>query len=298
MTAGGVPAVGEPNESYELRCGQWAARVRRQGAELVSLTAGDLGEVIWQGTSTAWSSRAPWLFPIIGRLPEGNIVYRDVPYTMPPHGFARDHGFELIASSEQRLRLRLESGAATLQRFPYRFQLDIEFRIERDRLELEVTVENGDAVPLPYDLGWHPTFGWPLTGQIGDPSLFVEGVDGLIVHRVRAAVLDGRDQAEVHAGSVLPLSAERLADGALVLLDLDPPIYAYGCEGGPRLIFETSGFPNLGIWRAPETQSVCIEPWCGHPATMNGYAARHRKPGSRLLAPAEKARHSIILRVA
>lgn len=286
-----------PADTYELRAGTWAARVRRYGAELVSLSAGPLGEVIWQGTSPAWSSRAPVLFPIIGRLPDGHIGYRGRPYRMPPHGFARDRSFDLVSLSENRLHLRLDSDASTLELFPYRFRLGIEFRIGQDSLELDVTVENSDAVPLPYDLGWHPTFEWPPVWCTGTPRLVVEGARHLTAHRVRAAMIEDREPAEVHAGPAFALTAQVLADGALALIDMDRSTYAYECEGGPRLIFDTSGFPNLGIWRAPDTQSICIEPWCGYPAARNGFDPARLKPGSRLLAPTAAARHRIALRV-
>ena len=65
--------------------------VDTHGAEIHSLVAKDTGiEYIWQADPNYWQRHAPILFPIVGKLKNGQYEYDGTVYRMPGHGFARD----------------------------------------------------------------------------------------------------------------------------------------------------------------------------------------------------------------
>lgn len=69
------------------------ARISTRGAELVSLSSKDTGEVLWQGGDGFWSAHSPLLFPVVGRLVGDEIQVEGRRYPMPIHGFARSLQF-------------------------------------------------------------------------------------------------------------------------------------------------------------------------------------------------------------
>ena len=70
--------------------------IDKLGAEIVSIAT--LGEeiekeYIWQGDEKYWMGHAPVMFPICGRLYNGEYTYLGKTYTLPNHGFARKSEF-------------------------------------------------------------------------------------------------------------------------------------------------------------------------------------------------------------
>jgi len=65
--------------------------VQSKGAELQSIfhTANGL-EYLWNADPAYWAKKSPILFPIVGELKEGTYYYKEQPYHLLRHGFARD----------------------------------------------------------------------------------------------------------------------------------------------------------------------------------------------------------------
>ena len=78
-----------------LRDGDLSATIALRGAELKSLKLGHT-DFIWHGEPAWWSFSAPLLFPIIGRLREGQIGHAGCTLHLPPHGFARTSAFAIV----------------------------------------------------------------------------------------------------------------------------------------------------------------------------------------------------------
>ncbi|HNX49138.1 MAG TPA: hypothetical protein PKL08_03150, partial [Thermoanaerobaculaceae bacterium] len=69
------------------------------GAELQSLRRLDSDiEYLWQAEPAIWPRRAPWLFPIVGRLRGDTYTWKGNTYHLPQHGFARDRGFRVAGT--------------------------------------------------------------------------------------------------------------------------------------------------------------------------------------------------------
>ena len=79
----------------ELRRGGLAARVDTLGAELVSCRREGGPEYIWTGDPAYWAGRNPLLFPVVGNLRDGKVMFGGRAYEMARHGFARRRQFAL-----------------------------------------------------------------------------------------------------------------------------------------------------------------------------------------------------------
>ena len=89
---------------YELTNGVISAKVRTQGAELISLRKNSTGqEYMWSGNPEYWSRVSPVLFPFVGKLKEQQYTYKGTIYQPKPHGFARDMCFDVVESETEPL---------------------------------------------------------------------------------------------------------------------------------------------------------------------------------------------------
>jgi galactose mutarotase-like enzyme len=274
------------------------ARVKPHGAELCSLRDGAGREFLWPG-GEAWPRQAPILFPIVGRLKDDTLRLDGARYPMGGHGFARDLPFVLVERSEAACRFQASDSAATRAVYPFSFLLDAAYAARDATLDIAFTVTNTGAAPLPFSIGAHPGFAWPLPGAGAKDthSLTFEKPESGTVHRPNAEGLlrpAGRYPAE---GRTLELSDALFEGGALVLLPAASRSVRFSAPGAPGLEVAWDGFEELGVWMKPVAPFLCIEPWAGH-ADLAGTETDYRdKPGIRTLAPGESRsfRHGITL---
>ena len=73
-----------------------AVQVDDLGAQLCSVRSPDGTEYIWQADPAIWGRHAPLLFPVIGRLQDGQYTLDGQVFSIPIHGFARDSLFQVV----------------------------------------------------------------------------------------------------------------------------------------------------------------------------------------------------------
>jgi len=256
--------------------------VRRLGAEMIGLTRkhpqhGDVG-LIWRNVELEdppcfWKSHATVLFPIVGGVHNLKSTTTDgieVQFNKQ-HGFIRHSTLELIEAKEQDdhflLAYRLKNNYETMALYPWQFSLTIIYRLFAKRLEQEMTVENRDEKPMPYQLGWHPGFNTPfLAGEKKDCHLRLP--QGWIVKMLNDehCYLTGQKQTiaskhdfqftekELDLTYMFDLSDMPSGKRVVELLDPDETF-------GVRVHFPD--YPHLGIWSDADAPFICIEPWQG-----------------------------------
>src|SRR4029450_8585328 len=138
------------------------AEINPLGAELVRLTTRNGHELLWDGNAAVWAGHAPILFPIVGMLNQGRYRFNDKKFAMPKHGFARNSPFDLVASSDGGVTLRIQDSDATRAPFPFAFRLDIGFELSGPALTVTARVTNRDVRAMPVSFGFHPALRWPL----------------------------------------------------------------------------------------------------------------------------------------
>jgi len=274
-----------------------SAAVSLAGAELQSWRV-DRRELIWQGDPEHWAQRAPILFPVTGESAGGQVRLEGRSYPMPRHGFARDMRFALIEKRGAALRLRLIASAATRAFYPFDFGLDVIADLGPDRLRMTFEVANGGVREMPYAVGFHPAFAWPLDGMSRTRHLIEFEADelpdipnispeGLIRKDTRRLLFDGRR---------LPLQPSLFGSGALVLRDARSRSLRFVSPSGAALEYSTDGFPHFALWTKPSAPFLSIEAWTGEPDAVGFRGDLRDRRSIRLLAPGATASHSVRMR--
>ncbi len=265
------------------------ARINPLGAELWSLTDAQSREYMTDADPAFWTGHAPLLFPIVGSL-NGDVLRLDgAEYSLPRHGFARRSRFTVVHTEDGLARFRLTDSPETRAAYPFGFVLEVTFRVEGMTLFTEASVTNPDREPLPFSLGYHPAFAWPLPGGADKAAhkLVFEHPEPRNVRRVSAGaglLLDKSETTPVN-NCVLPLSEDLFRADAVIWDELSSRKLSYGADNGASLDIAFPDTPSLGLWQVPGARYICIEPWAGH-ADPDGFAGDFReKSGVVLLGP-------------
>lgn len=259
------------------------------GAELASIRTADGSEWLWQGDAKYWNGRAPILFPVVGRTPEGFITVAGVKFPIGNHGFARTSTFGVVEEAADRVRLRIADSAETWKSFPFAFALDIVFALEGSTLVNRAEVKNTGAVPMPFSFGYHPAFQWPLPGGEGKTHWFtLSGGEEPPTHRLgdKLVLAPAIEPSMFVKGRYQPKAADFERD-AIIIEKIASPSVAFGVDGGPQIEVGWQGLSSLGIWQKPGAPYICIEPWQGLPPWVGGSVALEDRPGGVVLAPDE-----------
>ncbi len=268
---------------------QLTVEVSSLGSEMVSITTADGQSWLWHGDAAFWAGRSPVLFPIVGRAPDDAVSVEGKSAPMAQHGFARRSQFELVDSGADFCRFKLHAGPTSRIAFPFEFTLTLEHRLDGRRVQVSAEVTNDNVQPMPFGLGFHPAFVWPLPG--------CEGLE----HRV---VLDNGGEPEMvrlRKGLVDPEPLPSpFTDGVLVLdealFEHDALIFPEGAGAGARygagdkeVRITWENLPNFAVWSKPGP-FVCLEPWHGMAAVVGGSQEIAERPYTLVLGPGATAR--------
>ncbi len=269
-----------------------AVAVKADGAELTSLRSASAGELLWQA-GPEWPRHAPVLFPIVGRLAGDTLRHDGEAYRMTQHGFARDRRFDWLERNAQGCRLLLRDDADSRAIYPFRFTLEIGYRLDGDRLAVEYRLHNPGNAVLPASLGAHPAFRWPLADATPKPAhrLLFARDEPAPIRRVEGGLLRAAPEPSPIAGRILPLDERLFTDDAVILEHPASDSLRYEATGtGLALEVAWHGMTALGIWSKPGAAFLCIEPWHGlaSPAGQDGAFAdkphlMHLQPGADAL---------------
>ncbi|MGI3170380.1 aldose 1-epimerase family protein [Pseudooceanicola sp. C21-150M6] len=281
--------MAEP-EITEIGTQELRVAVSDLGAEMQALS--HLGRaLLWHGDAAWWGGRSPVLFPIVGRAPEDRISVGGAGAGMSQHGFARRRIFERVAVAPDQVTHRLVADAETRAVFPRDFELSLTHRVEGSSLSVAAEVANPGEVDLPFGLGFHPAFCWPLPGAEGLPHRVVleNGAAPQVTRLSDGLLTAGREDSPFRGGEMV-LDPALFEANALVFEEGTGAVLRYGADRGPVLRFEMENLPRLGIWQPPGAPFICIEPWHGIAARLGAGPAIEDRPGTVTLAPKEAMR--------
>lgn len=268
------------------------------GAEMQALTSSDGRSWLWNGDSTFWSGRSPVLFPIVGKAPDDAVTIDGKRYPMAQHGFARRSAFGLAASTPVMCRYELAASDATRAVYPFEFLLTVEHALDGPRLTVAAEVSNRDTRPMPFGLGFHPAFLWPLPGSAGQPHVVTLDNGGEpVLTRIRNGLINPASlPSPFRAGRLVPDASMFDAD-AMIFPEGAGTGLRYGVDGGPSLKFDFENLPNLALWTKPGAPFLCIEPWHGMAALADGSDALDERPYSVTLPPGSSMRFAFSVEV-
>jgi galactose mutarotase-like enzyme len=271
-------------EPVTLSAGAATAVVAARGAELTSWRVGGR-EYLWDGTGD-WPIHAPMLFPVICRVPGDVLTVAGTGYPMVEHGFGRHRTFELVERSEEAVTFALTHDAETRAAYPYAFGLQVEHRLDDRGITSRFTVSNHGDVVLPFELGHHPSYRWPLAGTDRSGHVVVlDEQEPAGSRRLADGLLDPVERPAVH--QEVALEDALFAESAVILTDVRSRGLEYRGPGGAGLRVTWDGFTGVTLWSPVSDDFVCLEAWRGRPALAGqvDFAARpdvaRVEPGGR-----------------
>lgn len=263
------------------------------GAEMQMILTRDGRNWLWNGDANFWTGRSPILFPMVGKAPMDTISVDGARFQMAQHGFARRSAFTLLVEETERCVYRLEASEGTRAMFPFDFQLDIEHRLEGRTVVVSAEVTNRDHKIMPFGIGFHPAFAWPLPGGEGQPHRVVLDSRGEpALHRLSGGLVDPTPLPSPFEAGQLTLDHSQFAADAMMFPEGAGAGLRYGPEIGPAIHFTWENLPNLALWTKPGAGFICLEPWHGTAAEAGGSDDLAERPYSEILGPGAMARYS------
>lgn len=239
-----------------------------EGAECQSLYDKELGiEYLWQGDEKFWSRRSPILFPIVGRLNQDRYRVGRKYFHMSRHGFARDSEFELVRHEKDSIAFRLTSNEETLRLFPFKFVLDVFYKLYGPVLTVTYEIKCPERRDIYFSVGSHPAINVP-TGEGTLEDYFLEfemnEVSGPFYLHNDLVDFDQKPELGVFDGKKLYLSEKLFEQDALIFKDIrSQKISLRNTINDREVVFDIGETPYLGLWKAPGAGFICIEPWYG-----------------------------------
>lgn len=239
-----------------------------RGAEIQSLTGPDWHEYLWQA-GPAWPRHAPVLFPAICRHPADLLRVNGQEYPLGHHGFARDLDFQVTDLGPDHVTFALEDSPATRRQYPFRFRLEVGYRLTDKGVLISFRVHNPGKETAPFGIGSHPAFSWPLEPQTAaeEHMLIFDQPEPHPTRRTRDNLLLPECFADASlATGTIQLARDKFADGAIILEKVRSSSVQYRSPSGRGVHLSWSGFRQLALWSPNEGNFLCIEPWRGLPA--------------------------------
>lgn len=267
--------------------------IRHQGAEPVSIRDEDGHEYLWSGDDP-WRRHAPVLFPSICRVPDDRIRVGDETFPMPQHGFARDLPWSVVDSANDRVSLVLVADDETRKSYPFDFALAATYVTAGRTLTTTYTVENRGDQPMPFSLGSHPAFVWPLDDDQPRSmhQIRFDEAETAPARRVVDNLLTPDHFDNPAWDRVITLNDSWFTEGAVIMPEVASRGLVYSSGQGRQIRLTWEGFTGITLWSVPGAKFVCIEPWRGLPAPTDFVGQFAGKPGNVVLPPGGREQFS------
>ena len=231
-------------------------KTKQSGAELTSIKLNGI-EKLHQGQSH-WKRHAPILFPIVGQLKNGKTIINNNEYEMSQHGFARDMEFEEIEAN----KFLLKSSEETLAKFPFKFELYVQYRINGNELTTTYTVINKDNKTMYFGLGGHPAF--ICEYSTGDYQIqFNKKEDTIEFMQLENGLISNEKAPNILKNNSIDLLPDTFEKDAIIMKNLKSnKLTLFNKKENKKILeFDFTGFPYLAFWSKKGAPFVCIDPW-------------------------------------
>ena len=236
------------------------------GAELISLKSNEK-EYIWEGNPVFWDKKSPVLFPTIGSLKNDTYFFEENEYHLPRHGFAREKEFIIVEQMHDKIVFSLSNDSETEKVYPFQFELQIEYRLIENKLEVHYKVENNSKGQLYFAIGGHP--GFALPNDFEKYSLLFENNSELQFSLLENHLLADETEILNTEHNCLPLTYSLFEKDALVFKNHKIQSVTIQADEENYVKVHFENFPDLGIWTKVNAPFICIEPWFGHADEVN-----------------------------
>jgi galactose mutarotase-like enzyme len=253
---------------FELQNNLVSVKINSFGAELMSMFSKETDiEYIWQADEKVWARHAPNLFPIVGKLKDGEFIYQDKSYQLSQHGFARDSEFICVDHTNDYLLFELTASEESLKNYPFHFSFQIGYKLIENNLETSYSVFNPDNCDLYFSVGAHPAFNCPLqkNESFNDYELIFPNKNSLSINTLNDGLITSQTKSIVLNNHKINVSKQLFDNDALVFMNSqinEVQLASIKTKHGVTLISEN--WPYFGIWTKKNTENfICLEPWQG-----------------------------------
>ena len=257
------------------------ATINTFGAELISFKNNSNREYIWEGNPNYWGKHSPILFPIVGSLKNNNYIYNNSIYNLPRHGFAREMDFEVKEKTDLEVVFSLKQTGATLEKYPFNFELQISYTLTNSVLKIGYKVINNNDFSMPFSIGAHPAFALP--SDFKNYELLFEKSEKLIVSTLENDLISNATYILPMENNSLRLNYSLFENDALVFKTIASKSVTLAENNIPLLKVHYKDFPSLGIWTKSQAPFICIEPWIGYADTIENNGNIEDKEGIQIL---------------
>ncbi len=279
-------------------------KIKKLGAELCSLKKqNDSIEYIWQADEKHWARHSPILFPIVGKLIDNEYILNGKKFNLSQHGFARDMNFDVINEDESSLIFELKENKETLEKYPFYFSLKISYELIKNILKVSYEVKNNSKGKMPFSIGAHPAFNWPLENENKKDYYFkFENLNELKTYPLTLKGIILKEKTIYLDDKVLNINEELFKNDAIILennKNLNLNSISLKNKTNNRCIKMTfEGFEYLGLWSKPSgADFICIEPWHGLADVINHNKDITQKKGIKILNPQEIFKSSYFIEI-
>ncbi len=221
-------------------------------------------EHYWQYDRQIWPRRTSVCFPICGGLIDNEYFYDSKKYSLPMHGFLREHYGKVIFSTRERVRFLFRDSEQTRMIYPFSFEVLLTHSIFENSLLIEYLVKNTGKRDMLFSIGSHYTFNLPNKQSECSYSFSKEQnaksftqQNGIIGVQESTSFFDGK---RLNMNHLFDISSK-----IYKVDDLDTDFIAI--ESNDRLYTKVSfnGFEYVVLWAPKGNNSpfACIEPWAG-----------------------------------
>lgn len=242
------------------------------GAELWSIIDKNNEERLWQGNPEIWEDKAPNLFPFIARLTNGSYTLNGDTYKMDTHGFAKSTSFSSIVNNDNSITFQSKQNSDTKNSYPYDFDLDINYKLEKNKIIITYSVKNNSEIDMYFGIGGHPGFIVPLCNDIKFSDYYLEFDEHNFPTRIgftEDCYLNGDDIIyNLLEDKKIILDHKLFDDDAIVLKNTSKSVALKCKKNDKEIIVNFDDFEYLGLWQKPGSDAcyICIEPWSSLPS--------------------------------
>lgn len=238
---------------FTLKNEQVTVRINEHASEIHSFIKNDNGiEYMWQGDPKYWAGRNPTLFPMVGSTWDKKLHINGKEYSIGNHGFTRHSDFTCIEHDDNHLVMELKDNEETRKQYPFSFQLDIQYTLHENELNIHYEITNTNDEVMPFNFGLHPAFNCPL-----EPTKSFEDYHIELNKKEDVLLIGGL----LEQTKEIPLNRDDLNKTIIITDPISTEASLTDGEHSVTLHYE--GYEWIAFW-SPEAPFVCLEPWHGH----------------------------------
>lgn len=231
----------------------------------------------WERGNASLPGGFPFIFPICARIARdgvfGNYLYNGELYNLPIHGFASRMPWQVVLekTTEDTITLKLEDTEDTLKVYPWKFCIELEYKVTDNQIQCRQTYTNNDEKAMPYYAGFHPYFLTPQPQQGKEKVMLNYQPNRRFKYNSTLTDLVGTQPLFAVPASI----ADPVINEQLVELSTNKITTLSYQEQGFALHIEALGvedknmFPFVQLYTQENQPFICVEPWMSFPNALN-----------------------------